>query len=364
MQARSMPRLLARPLRPSQMFRRYLERQLAMFRVGNLRIELPNGETFHHGGEEPGVSAHIRIERWRLLRKLLLEGEIGLARGYVDGDWSTNNLRAVLDFGLQNVEAVTAATRGLTIAHLYNRIGHRRNANTRNGSQRNIAAHYDLGNAFYERWLDRDMMYSSAVFENDDESLEVAQRRKLDRVVELADLRAGDHVIEIGCGWGALARRMAETGASVTGISLSVEQIAYARGMLEQTPAGDRVAIHRRDYRDLTDQYDRAVSIEMFEAVGEKYWPVYFDKLKSSLRADGVAVLQIITIAENLFESYRSRPDFIQQYIFPGGMLPTVAMVREQAERAGFRLEHHEAFGPSYARTLQHWRERFHAAWP
>lgn len=352
-------------LSPEHLFRRYLDKRLSLFEAGSLRLTLPNGKTIQHSGSSPGPAAVIEISRWRLLNKLLLEGEIGLARGYVDGDWSTPDLAAVLDFGLNNEATITTATRGFGIGHLINRLAHRRNANTRKGSQRNIAAHYDLGNRFYELWLDRDMNYSSGIYGGDADTLESAQDRKIDRVVELLDIEGGEDVLEVGCGWGSLAGRIIDAGARhLTGISLSREQIAYARTRHAGTANGDAIDFALRDYRAVTQRYDRIVSIEMFEAVGEKYWPVYFERLRRSLRDEGTAVLQIITIADKLFESYRSRPDFIQQYIFPGGMLPTVAHVEHHAERAGFRVAHYEPFGLSYARTLDDWHARFNDAWP
>lgn len=349
---------------PVRLFRRYLRRRLDAFEFGRLQIELPNGEVIHHSGEKEGPTAAIIVKRWRLLAKLLMEGDVGLARAYVDDDWSSPDLGAVLDFGVCNEAAVTDMTRGVGLAHFWNRFGHRRNANTKDGSKRNIAAHYDLGNEFYQLWLDRDMTYSSGIYSNAGETLETAQDRKLQRAIDLLALRGGESVLEIGCGWGALAHRLTKSGAGhVTGISLSNEQIEHARAMLGRRGVSERVTIEHRDYRDVRARYDRIVSIEMFEAVGEKYWPEFFGRLNQSLHNDGHAVLQIITIADHLFESYRARPDFIQQYIFPGGMLPTVAMVHEQAERAGFEIVAYEPFGASYALTLQAWRQRFHGAW-
>lgn len=356
---------LALPFSPEQFFRHYLSPRLALFQAGSLKLTLPNGKTIHHHGSQPGPKADITVTRWRLARKLFMEGEIGLARGFVDGDWSTPDLAAVLEFGLQNEATISAAARGLGVAHVMNRLAHLRNANTRRGSKRNIAAHYDLGNRFYQLWLDRDMTYSSAIFRDDTDTLEVAQDRKLQRITDLMNLKGGESVLEIGCGWGALARRIAGAGASrTTGISLSREQVEYARASVADMPRNARIDFELRDYRCVQERYDRIVSIEMIEAVGERYWPVYFDQLRRSLKKGGTAVLQIITIAEALFESYRSRPDFIQQYIFPGGMLPTLEIVRSQAERAGFRVDCHEPFGMSYARTLDIWHERFNSAWP
>lgn len=352
------------PFSPENLFRHYLKKRLKLFQAGGLRLELPNGKVIEHKGSQTGPLAAIVVERWRLLRQLLLEGEIGLARAYVDGDWSTPDLSAVLEFGLHNEASVSVATPGLSVGHFMNRVAHRRNANTRGGSRRNIAAHYDLGNRFYELWLDRDMTYSSAMFAHAYETLEDAQKRKLNRVVELMDMKGGESVLEIGCGWGSLARCIADAGAgSLTGISLSREQVNYARSTIAGADAEKNFQFELRDYRSVSQRYDRIVSIEMFEAVGEQFWPVYFDKLRASLSKDGSAVLQVITIADELFASYRRRPDFIQQYIFPGGMLPTVAILKAEAERAGFRVDHYEPFGLSYARTLDHWHERFNAAW-
>jgi cyclopropane-fatty-acyl-phospholipid synthase len=353
------------PFSPEQLFRHYLKKRLNLFQAGSLRMELPNGKVVGHRGSQAGPAAAIIVRRWRLLRKLLLEGEIGLARGYVDGDWETPDLTAVLEFGLHNEASVATATRGLGVGHFLNRVAHRRNANTRGGSRRNVAAHYDLGNRFYELWLDRDMTYSSAIFADAHEALEDAQKRKLNRVIELMDMTGGESVLEIGCGWGSLARCIADAGAGcMTGISLSGKQIEYARKSIAGADYNKKIQFELRDYRTVSQRYDRIVSIEMFEAVGEQFWPVYFEKLRQSLNENGTAVLQIITIADELFSSYRRRPDFIQQYIFPGGMLPTVAIVKAEAERAGFRVDHYEPFGLSYARTLELWHERFNAAWP
>jgi len=353
------------PLSLERLVRRYLRKRLRLFKVGSIRVELPSGQSIEHRGIQAGPLAVIVIKRWRLFFKLLLEGEIGLARSYVDNDWSTPDLTSVLDFGIRNLTSLSATTTGLGIGHYLNRVLHHRNANTEAGSRRNIAAHYDLGNDFYALWLDKELTYSSALFSNVHQELEDAQQCKLERVIELLDLTGEDNVLEIGCGWGSLARRIAALGAgNVTGISLSGEQVAYARNRIGGGSTSDNIHFELLDYRNITQRYERIVSIEMLEAVGEQYWPTYFDKLRQALTADGVVVLQVITIAEGLFASYRRRPDYIQQYIFPGGMLPTVAIVKAEAERAGFRIDHYEPFGQSYAQTLEIWQERFNGAWP
>ncbi len=237
---------------------------------------------------------------------------------------------------------------------------HRGNRNTHDGSRRNIAFHYDLGNAFYERWLDRGMQYSSAIRVGDDD-LEAAQAHKLDRIGTLLDVAGGESVLEIGCGWGAVSERLAAMHCAVTAVTLSAEQLAYARDRLES--AGLEADLRLEDYRDVTGRFDRIVSIEMIEAVGEEYWPAYFETLRERLVPGGHAVIQAILISEDRFEDYRRNPDFIQTHIFPGGMLLTRTAMREQAEAAGLSLRHEELHGKSYAWTLAEWRSRFHAAW-
>ena len=236
--------------------------------------------------------------------------------------------------------------------------------NSKAGSRRNIMAHYDLGNAFFAEWLDREMVYSSAVYADGDD-LEAAQRRKVQRIADMLGLDGDQSVLEIGCGWGGLAAHLAGAGArSVEGVTLSPAQLAIAEEKMRGRGLDDRVSLELRDYRDIEGQYDRVVSIEMFEAVGEAYWRGYFDKLRQSLRPGGRAVLQVITIADDRFEHYRTHPDMIQTLVFPGGMLPSKAIFAKVAEKAGFALRERLDFGPSYARTLEDWRQRFEAAWP
>lgn len=336
---------------------RQLHRMLSNVRFGELTVVLPSGVVFHQRGHEPGPRAKIVIRSWRTVWRLILGGEMAFADSFIDGEWWTPNLAAFLEFGAANEASLGNSISCSAAQRLLSRWQHWRNRNTKRGSRRNIAAHYDLGNAFYELWLDHGMQYSSALFSDGDRPLEDAQRAKVDHIVELLEIKGGERVLEIGCGWGAVMERLSSQ-CSVTGITLSQEQLAYARQRVGNAEA------RLQDYRDVTQRYDRIVSIEMIEAVGEKYWPTYFAKLRQSLTDAGMVVLQAITIAEDRFANYRHQPDFIQRYIFPGGVLPTVDIIRREAARAGLELVVHQPFGLSYAQTLAVWRDRFMAAWP
>jgi cyclopropane-fatty-acyl-phospholipid synthase len=283
----------------------------------------------------------------------------------MDGDWETPDLPALLTLAAMNDEALLERYYGLRWAAALRRLWHVGRANTRAGSRRNIAYHYDLGNAFYERWLDGSMTYSSAVFAREDETLAEAQANKYRRVAEKLEIAPGASVLEIGCGWGGFARLIArEFGARVTAITVSRQQCDYARKRAHEDGLADRIDVRLVDYRDVEGRFDRVASIEMLEAVGERYWPVFFAKLRDNLNDGGRAALQVITIADRWFDSYRRSVDFIQRYIFPGGMLPSPTALRRLAEQAGLTVAREEFFGPHYARTLAEWQRRFQAAWP
>jgi cyclopropane-fatty-acyl-phospholipid synthase len=331
---------------------------------GRLVIDMPAGDRLIIEGDRPGPQARLTVHRLRCLWRLIVGGEVGFADSYIAGDWSTPDLVALMRFGLSNARALTRSWWRRWPRPLA-RLRHARNRNTRRGSRRNIAAHYDLGNEFYAHWLDVGMSYSAALFTKDAQTLEEAQNAKLDRVFELLDITEGQRVLEIGCGWGGLAERIVERfRCHLTGLTLSQRQLVFACRRLRERGLLNKSDLRLQDYRDVSETYDRIVSIEMLEAVGEAYWPTYFAKLRAALRWGGTAVIHVITIDEARFETYRRRPDFIQHYIFPGGMLPTVAIVKRQIAAAGLQLVSSESFGPSYARTLAEWQRRFQQTWP
>lgn len=271
---------------------------------GRLRITLPGGGTIEKSGTSEGIDAILVLHNWRAIRRLFVNGDIGFAEGFIENDWSTPDLTALIRFAAQNRDAFTKSMRGSLPMRLINRLAHGLNANTRRGSRRNIEAHYDLGNEFYRQWLDPSMLYSSAIFDLMTPTLEAAQQRKLERIAEKLQLTGNKDVLEIGCGWGALAIHLAtQHNANVTGITLSPSQLRWAENAAEKTDKADRIKLKLQDYRDVKGQFDNIVSVEMFEAVGEAYWPSYFGTLKRCLKPGGRAVLQIISIEENRFDT-------------------------------------------------------------
>ena len=341
-----------------------LRRILNCLECGRIVVRTPEGVTLERQSGRPGPEGVIVLHRWRAIRRMLTQGDVAFAEAYVEGEWSTPDLAALLELAALNIGGIDRTVGGFAPFRLLHRLGHLFRSNSKRGSRRNIAYHYDLGNDFYRLWLDPSMTYSSAIYESPSQSLEDAQDNKLSRIVDLVAPEKGDRVLEIGCGWGALAARLADAGASVRGITLSSEQLAFAKDMVERKGLSESIDFRIEDYRDSKGSFDRIVSIEMLEAVGEQFWPAYFDTVRRLLKKDGHAVLQVITIHESRFESYRRGADFIQRYIFPGGMLPTDAIIRQQAKASGLSLAHSEQFGQSYALTLAEWRRRFLRNWP
>ncbi|MDF7809394.1 cyclopropane-fatty-acyl-phospholipid synthase [Pontiellaceae bacterium B12219] len=340
-----------------------LDRHLQHMTWGHLIIELPDGTEKHYGGDAP--ESRIIVNRYRFFSRLVLGGNIGLGETWTDNDWDSDNLPGVLELFIHNIEALKKSGLSAAIAkRVVNMVGHAKNKNTKEGSRRNIHAHYDLGNDFYSLFLDQEtMMYSSAVFQSLEESLADAQRNKIHRLIALADIRKEHHVLEIGCGWGGFAIEAArKTGCRVTGITISEEQFAYAKNKVAEEGLEDRIDIQLIDYRDLKGQFDRIVSIEMLEAVGHAFYGTYFETCDHLLKPDGRVVLQVITIPDQRYDAYRSNPDWIQKHIFPGGMLPSLTeLSKAMTKHSGFTVEHLSNIGVDYAETLRRWRYAFEA---
>lgn len=328
---------------------------------GTLSVQMPDGATVLFGTPgEGGQRAAIRLRNWNVCAAAMKSGDIGFAETFIAGDWSTPDLTTLLTLFIANRDEVEQVFYGTWWGSLLYRVKHLFNRNSRDGSKRNIHAHYDLGNAFYALWLDPTMNYSSAWFDGDlRQPMEVAQWAKVHRVLRECDVKAGDRVLEIGCGWGALAECAArDFDAAVTGVTLSTEQLDWARRRLES--AGLRGELRLQDYRDIDDEpYDAIASIEMFEAVGREYWPGFFQTLRRQLKPGGKACIQSIVIRDDLFDRYVKSTDFIQQYIFPGGLLPSPVEFRKAASREGMTVVNELDFGGDYAETLRRWRERF-----
>ncbi|MGE0232250.1 MAG: class I SAM-dependent methyltransferase [Flavobacteriaceae bacterium] len=345
-------------------WQRMICRWADMLAVGYLTIEFANGTRHVVSGAAPGPSASVRFNNRRGFFRLLTGGSNGFARAYIDGDVETADLDALLDLIVANEAAFVAVLKGSRPAALLDRLRHLGRRNSRAGSRRNIAFHYDLGNEFYGHWLDRSMTYSSAIFSAAGQSLEEAQAAKYERIIRRLDIGPEDHVLEIGCGWGGFAEYAASrTGCRVTGLTISSAQAEYARNRLENAGLTGRCEIRLQDYRDCKGSFSKIVSIEMFEAVGEENWPVYFDKLRALLPRGGKALVQVITIDEKQFEDYRRKADFIQTYVFPGGMLPSVGAFMARAAESSLAALGCYRFGAHYERTLGEWDARFRAAW-
>ncbi|WP_428852684.1 class I SAM-dependent methyltransferase [Imbroritus primus] len=337
---------------------------LARLRNGSLLVTFPDGQqaTF---GTGHGLHADITLRDWRCCDAALRSGDIGFAETFIDGGWTTSDLASLLDLFVVNRKVIDSFVYGTWWGRLWYRLRHLLNHNSRGGSRRNIHAHYDLGNAFYSLWLDASMTYSSGLFPEaarampaDACDLEAAQQAKYRRILEELDLAPGASLLEVGCGWGGFAEFALRRDLSVTGLTLSTEQLDWAQRRCVALAPG-RVDLRLQDYRDCYGRFDGIVSIEMFEAVGERYWPAYFDSIRRNLKPGGRACIQTIVIDDALFDRYRKGTDFIQQYIFPGGMLPSPTVFRQQAARAGLRVCNELAFGPDYALTLRAWRMRF-----
>ncbi|MGB7650504.1 MAG: cyclopropane-fatty-acyl-phospholipid synthase family protein [Gallionella sp.] len=338
---------------------------LQKIRHGGLHLTMHDGSQHHFGDAHMGVQARLHLHDERVCEALLARGDIGFGETYMEGWWSSSDIAALIQIAVQNRAEFSSLLGGNALRVGWYRIKHLLRRNTRAGSRKNILAHYDLGNAFYAHWLDSSMTYSSALFAGDyTQTLQQAQSQKYSRIANQLGLHQSAQVLEIGCGWGGFAEAaIGRYGAQVDGVTLSPSQLSFAQARLKKLGLHERANLTLTDYRDVRGHYDFIVSIEMFEAVGEAYWPTYFAALKRLLKADGKALVQTITIADAQFASYRKGTDFIQQYIFPGGMLPSLEKFTELANAAGLRVVDAHPFGADYAHTLRHWRAEFAARW-
>lgn len=346
---------------------RYFSRVFAMSQeMNNGRVDfiLPDGRRFRAEGRNPGPVAELHLHNDDLFARLIREGDLGFCDAYLDGWWSTPDLQAFMDLVHSDNEDIYDGFPGMALLRNYEKLRFWMQRNNRVQARRNISHHYDLGNDFYGLWLDDTMTYSSALFETGQESLEAAQIAKYRQMVDEIGAQPGDHILEIGCGWGGFAEYAAkERGLKVTGLTISEEQFRYAQERIAKAGLSDLVTFKLQDYRDETGTYDGIASIEMFEAVGEKYWPVYFNTVRERLKPGKTATFQIITVADRRWHVYKRGVDFIQKYIFPGGMLPSPSALRAQITRAGLGIVNSIEFGQSYSITLRRWHETFNAQW-
>ena len=344
---------------------RFLLTILSNLHCGRLTLTLPDGSQHQFSGAMSGPDSDLTIHTESALRRLLHDGKMGFCEAFMDGEASSQSLPTLIELAVLHDKYLEDALKTNIFRQAGLRLFHMLRRNNKLGSAKNIAHHYDIGNSFYEAWLDPTMTYSSAVFDSETDDLTTAQLNKYKRLAELADIQPGDRVLEIGCGWGGFAKFVSQhIGAHVTGITISQAQLAYAKASLAEAGLQNKVDLKLMDYRDLQGRFDKIVSIEMFEAVGQAYWPVYFDTISRMLKSGGRAVIQSITIDHDAFQSYRDQPDFIQRYIFPGGMLPSMPMLQTPVAQAGLELVAENGYASDYARTLQEWRARFLAAWP
>ncbi|WP_298921566.1 cyclopropane-fatty-acyl-phospholipid synthase family protein [uncultured Roseobacter sp.] len=346
---------------------RYFPQVFAMAeKMNNGRVEfvMPDARRFRAEGKNPGPVAELHIHNDDLFARLVREGDLGFCDAYLDEWWSTPDLQAFMNLVHADNEDIYDGFPGMFFLRNFEKFRFWLQRNHKNQARKNISHHYDLGNAFYGLWLDDTMTYSSAIFETGQESMENAQIAKYKSMVDEMGAQPGDHILEIGCGWGGFAEYAAkERGLRVTGLTISEEQFKYAIDRIEKAGLSEKVSFKLQDYRDETGLYDGIASIEMFEAVGEKYWPTYFDVVRERLKPGKTATLQVITVADRRWKVYRRGVDFIQKYVFPGGMLPSPTALRVQISRAGLAVERSIEFGHSYAVTLRRWHDSFNEKW-
>ena len=331
---------------------------------GRLDFALPDGRIFRAEGKNAGPVAQVDIHNPEVFARLIREGDLGFSDAYLEHWWSTPDLQAFMDWVHADNDDLYDGFPGMGLVRFYEKLRFWLQSNSKRQARKNISHHYDLGNDFYGLWLDETMTYSSALFTTGQESLEAAQIAKYASMVDQMGVKEGDHVLEIGCGWGGFAEYAAkERGLKVTGLTISKEQLEYSKKRIENKGLQDKVNIKLQDYRDEKGRYDGIASIEMFEAVGQKYWPVYFETIKNCLHPGRQATLQIITVQDARWEVYQRGVDFIQKYIFPGGMLPSPNALKAEVQNAGLSVVKSKEFGLSYSQTLRRWHDVFNAKW-
>lgn len=330
---------------------------LSNIKKGTVYVKTPSSDYFTFGGKEKGLNTSITIHDWKVCENIILKGDIGLGESYIKGHWDSQNISNLIRVGVDNYSELESVIKGSILKIIFYRLKHLLNRNTKKGSQRNIHAHYDLGNDFYKLWLDKTMTYSSALFNGQDITLEQAQQAKYQRIIDQLGVKPGSHILEIGCGWGGFMEHAAKQGIKVTGVTISKEQYDLAVDRLKDH--SDLAKVELKDYRDIDGKYDHIVSIEMFEALGKEYWSTYFDKVHQLLNEGGNAVIQTITMRHEDFKAYSKGTDFIQQYIFPGGMLPSPELFTKYANKTALTVTDEIKFGSDYAKTLEKWEEVF-----
>ena len=337
---------------------------LSQAKYGSIEVSYRNELVFSHNGELEGPKALVNLVNKKCLDDFFLKGDLGWAESYIEKNWESSNLSDFLEWGAKNFHEFSKYIRGKWFIILYLRMKHYLNKNSRSGSKKNISFHYDLGNSFYEKWLDKSMTYSSAMFEKETDDLFKAQINKYSNLAKITNIKNEDKVLEIGCGWGGFSSYLAKNfSADVTAITISKKQYEKVKEKVFKDKLADKVKVQLIDYREIKGQYDKIVSIEMFEAVGERYWSKYFEVLKNNLKNNGSIGLQTITIEDKFFKKYRKFPDFIQTYIFPGGMLPSVEEMTKILKSNGLFIKEQKMFGNDYAKTLKLWSRSFEGSW-
>lgn len=341
-----------------------IESLVHRFEHGKFDIYFPNGYVISHKGSKKGPHGILVVKNEACFTRFLKAGILGICESYIHDEWDTPNMAALYTLCLINEKAIEKELMGKPVVRFISKIYHLLRPNTRKGSKKNISKHYDLGNNFYKLWLDPSMTYSSALFTSAKQSLEEAQITKYKRLADQLKIKKGDRLLEVGCGWGGFAEYVAtHYDVNVVCLTISEEQLRYAQKRMKDKKLDKKVEIRFQDYRDIHEKFDAIVSIEMFEAVGEEYWDTYFTTLKKCLNKNGTIALQIITIADHYFEQYRTTADYIQRYIFPGGMLPSTAILNKIITKNGFRLTQEKDFGFDYAKTLMIWNKNFQKNW-